>query len=443
MLPIFNRDHLIRFRAEMHQQGLGSALAKSGAWLGRAVAGRGRSALPHVPFLRRFARTPRPSPSYLAGFWREAAVQGAFHVTRAPARTGGARRIAMIGDLNLPQCRKYRVEQLGEFWGRQGVDFIHSHVLDIPRATAILQDATHLMFYRTRNEPLSSMYLYEARRLRLPVLYDLDDPLFSVSAYETYSNMTALPPAMRAHFVEEAPRYLDAMNLADIVTVSTPGLRDHAALHTARPVHFRRNFADADTLAAAKLALKSRQFDPDGPFRVAFASGSQGHEVDFSLIADDIATFLAGDGARQLVILGHFDAKLLPEALRARIETHPFTGYDAYLRHLASVDCAVMPLCDDAFNRCKSAVRVIDAAAVAVPALVSGVGDLPVMVEDGRTGRVMGPGADWAGALEDLARDRAGCRTMGQAARAALLADWTGQARLPIVEQDVLDWVLA
>ena len=36
------------------------------------------------------------------------------------------------------------------------------------------------------------MYLYEARRLRLPVLYDLDDPLFSISAYETYENMKGI-----------------------------------------------------------------------------------------------------------------------------------------------------------------------------------------------------------------------------------------------------------
>ena len=34
-----------------------------------------------------------------------------------------ARRIAMIGDINLPQCRKYRVEQLAELWAGQGVDY--------------------------------------------------------------------------------------------------------------------------------------------------------------------------------------------------------------------------------------------------------------------------------------------------------------------------------
>ena len=53
------------------------------------------------------------------------------------------------------------------------------------------------MFYRGLNTPLFSMYFYEARRLRLPVLYDLDDPLFSVSAYETYANMKALPETTR------------------------------------------------------------------------------------------------------------------------------------------------------------------------------------------------------------------------------------------------------
>ena len=100
-----------------------------------------------------------------------------------------------------------------------------------------------------------------------------------------------------------------------------------------------------------------------------------------------------------------------------------------------------MPLTDDAFNRCKSGVRVIDAAAVSVPSLVGTVGDMAAMVRDGETGRVLAPGAGWRAALEDLAADRAGTRAMGRAARPELEARWTARAGLPVVEQQVIDWV--
>jgi len=430
---------IARFVAAVRQEGWRAAFAKVRAYIAMRRAGHGRSALPVQ------AGDATAGGYYLGAVWRELADKAAFHATAAPATLRPTRRIAMIGDLNLPQCRKYRVEQLAEFWQRQGVDYGYAHYQDVPRAVDLLQSATHLMFYRAFNEPLTTMYFYEARRLRLPVLYDLDDPLFSISAYETYENMKGLPPAMKAHFLREAPKYLDAINMADIVTMSTPALAEHTRLYTARPVYFRRNFADRATFAAADAVRKPNGGrDRDGGFRVAFASGSQGHEVDFALIADDIAGFLAADPTRRLAILGHFDTQRLPQALRGQIETHRFATYDRYLATLATADCAVMPLTDDIFNRCKSAVRVIDAAAVGVPAVVGRIGDMAQMVQDGVTGRVLpaGAAAGWGAALEELAAENgAAAARMGQAARADLEANWAGQPALPIVEPEVLEWV--
>ena len=166
-----------------------------------------------------------------------------------------------------------------------------SHYEDLPRVTRLLACATHVIEYRLPSTPLTEMLRYEARRLRLPILYDIDDPLFSVSAYETYSNMGSIDPAMKQHFVAEAPKYLSMMNGADMISVSTPGLAKHAALYSTRPVHVRRNYADPQTLAAGARAHDARPA-PDGGFRIAFASGSQGHEADFAEIAEAIEAFV-------------------------------------------------------------------------------------------------------------------------------------------------------
>lgn len=422
---IFNRGKLARLITVARQEGWRTAAARARRYLSDRLRG---------------GRIGRDE-AYLDRFWQDMARRGGFHVGQAPALLTGTRRIAMIGDLYLPQCHKYRVAQPAELWAGAGVDYTYSDYRDVPRSVAAMQNATHLMFYRTLNDPVMAMYLYEARRLRLPVAYDLDDPLFSISAYETYENMKALPAAMKAHFLAEAPKYLGAMNQADIVTVSTPGMAEHTRAYTTRPVHFRRNFADAETLAAAEAALMAAPPREGAPFRVGFASGSMGHEIDFALIADDIGAFLAADATRQLVILGHFDEKLLPEALRGRVQAHPFTTYEKYLDVLATLDCAVMPLTDDAFNRCKSAVRVIDAAAVAVPSLVGQVGDMAHMVQDGVTGRVLGAGASWRAALEEIATTPGAAAALGQAARKDLLATWTARLDLPVIEPELVAWV--
>jgi len=429
----FSRANRDRFQFVLREEGLRVALGRARRFAGRSLR-------------RRLGFGPRDGGfaaevAYLTPFWRDMAKHDAFHVARTPMRRLGRPRIAMIGDLYLPQCRKYRVAQLAELWGGQGADYVFSHYADVPRSVSILQTATHVMFYRTQMDDRLGMYMYEARRLGLPVLYDLDDPLFSISAYETYANMKALDPSVKAHFLSEAPKYLGALNLADIVTVSTPGMVDHTRLYTGRPVYFRRNFADRETLEAGAAARAAADATGQaGAFRVAFASGSQGHEVDFALIADDIAGFLEAAPGRELVILGHFDPRLLPADLQDRVETHRFTGYAEYLETLASADCAVMPLTDDAFNRCKSGVRVIDAASVSVPSLVGTVGDMANIVRDGETGRVLDPGASWRAALEDLARDRGAARAMGRAARADLATTWTARGGLPVVEDAVIAW---
>ncbi|MEM6374608.1 MAG: hypothetical protein AAF672_04645 [Pseudomonadota bacterium] len=426
---LFSRAARERFVATVRNEGWRAAATRTQNYVGRVFRGAvSRSAVPDG------------GGGYLNTFWRDMAQKGAFHVSHAPATLRARPRIAMIGDLYLPQCRKYRVAQLTELWGSVDVHYDFSHYADVPRAISLMQTATHVMFYRTQNDARMMSYIYEARRLQLPILYDLDDPLFSISAYESYENMKALEPGLKAQFLGEAPLYLGAMTLADIVTVSTPGMAEHTRLYTPRPVYVRRNFADWETLDASNTALAATGGRKDGPFRVAFASGSMGHEVDFGLIADDLAAFLDADPNRQLVIQGHFDLKLLPQSLRDRVEMHKFRDYNRYLETLATVHCALMPLTDDPFNRCKSAVRVIDAASVAVPSIVGRVSDMAAMVQDGVTGRILDQGSGWRAALEEMAADRAMTAAWGQAARTELLANWTAQPRWPVVEPDLIAW---
>ncbi len=440
LIDIFRLSAIRRFVREIRERGTRSAIVKTASYINRRLNGRGLSGV-----FSKGKGGARPSSEYLTPVWLDLAETQSFHIDTAPALLNKRRKIAMIGDLNLAQCRKYRVEQLNELWHLADIDYSYAHYEDVPRCVEIMQSATHVMFYRLGTSPIASMLAYEARRLRLPILYDLDDPLFSVSAYGSYGNMKALPAWQKAHFIQEAPKYLDVLNASDLVSVSTPGMQAHTQKYTQRPVHVRRNFADRMTLEAGKLALQSQQsrHQEAAGFRLAFASGSQGHEIDFAEISDDIIQFMDGAHDRKLVILGHFDENLLPAELRGQVEKHAFTDYEAYLQTLASVDCAIMPLTDDIFNQCKSAVRVIDAASVGVPALVGTVSDMANMVDDGRTGFVVPTKTSWLPSLETLAQDRKLSNAMGAAARQSLEDTWSARLGAPILDRALIDWAIA
>jgi len=435
MRPSFWHMLIKRFSTTLRQDGIGAALGKSGRYVIRRLRGHGPSSVAQSS-----GSSPNPSARYLTPAWQDLAQQNAFHISAAPATLQRRRQIALIGDLNLPQCRKYRVEQLAMFWQARGVEFVYAHYEDIPRATSILQQATHLFEYRLKSTEVTQMLRYEARRLRLPVLYDLDDPLFSVSAYGTYGNMTAVDQALKTHFLNEAPKYLDMMNGADALSVSTPGMIAHTGLYSPRPTYLRRNFADRQTLDQGTKAMQAKQPE-DGYFRVAFASGSQGHEADLAEIMQGLSGFILADPKRRLMLMGHVDIKALPIGLDKQVERFRFSDYGEYLGGLARADCAVMPLSDDVFNGCKSAVRVLDAAAVAVPSVVGTIGDLAAVVRHGETGLIVGDDAGWFDALQRLERDPRQARNMGQAARKDVETRWNAKAEPHIISPELVRWV--
>ena len=424
-----------RFVWAVRQEGLRGAVRRSLRFFLRRMTGQGRATAVPVQ-----GAGTQPVDRYLNGVWKTLAQADAFHIQAAPRLHRRRRQIAMIADLNLPQCRKYRVEQLAAFWRARGVEFEFAHFEDIPRAVRIMQHATHLMEYRLQTGPATEMLRYEARRLRLPILYDLDDPLFSVPAYETYRNMEGVELGMKAHFLADAPKYLSMMNGADILSVSTPGMAAEAAMLSDRQIFVRRNFADQETLRHRAFAERERE---KGCFRVAFASGSQGHEIDLKEIITPLSEFILAAPERHLMVIGHFDQTHLPKSLLPQVEQVKFTDYGTYLATLAQADCAVMPLCDDAFNNCKSAVRVLDAAAAAVPSIVSAVGDLSAVVRAGETGFIAENNGDWSNALKELAADPLGARNMGLLARRNVEENWQASPQPHIIAPELLDWVEA
>ena len=429
--------HFLKFADLWRREGLGPALARAVYFLRLVLRGEVAG---EVAAQAGGGKAQGGHRFQLAPVWSSLARDRAFHVSKPPAVLTRTRTVAMIGDLNLPQCRKYRVEQMDELWQAAGVSYRFAHYEDVPRCREILQGATHLMLYRLARSDLATMYMYEARRLKLPVLYDIDDPLFSVSAYEGYSNAAILPAAMRAHFLSEAPLYLDVMNMADAVSLSTPGLVAHAAGYTARTTFLRRNFADRVTLEQGARALREAR-RREG-VTLAVASGSQGHTADLQVIRAPLTRFLEGGRDRRLMIVGHLDRSVFPGGVQERIEARPFTDYATYLGNLAEADCALMPLTDDAFNGCKSGVRVIDAAAVGVASLVSDVGDCHALIVPGETGEIV-PAGGWDAALAALADDPGGQRAMGVAARRVLERRWGAGLSLPVVDPEMIAWVKA
>lgn len=411
------------FIRSARQEGLDAALKKARRFARQRKSARNVSDLPMTPV------------------WRTLSTANSFFPPLPPRLVFSKPKVALIGDMGLPQCKKYRINQIQDLLGSIGVDVAVSDYTDRNKSVSILQDATHLFEYRLPLTDICLHYRYEARRLGLPILYDIDDPLFSYSAYATYGNMKGIKGALHERFLGDTSKYLEMMTGADVLCVSTPGLRHHLEQLTNRPIYLRRNLADRETLMAGHNAADKIDRSKADDFTISFASGSLGHEYDFIEAADGLFHVMRQHPKIRLIIVGHFPKSFIPDDLQRQTVFHKFSDYPTYLETLAESDCMIMPLADDLFNSCKSAVRAIDAASVSVPALAANIGDNSAVVRDHETGFLINNADEWAPRLEQLYHNRDLTKSLGRRARLNLERNWSTSDAAHIIDPQLISWL--
>lgn len=324
--------------------------------------------------------------------------------------------VAVIGDLNLPQCKKYRVIQKQEALENLGVACEYSHWEDVPRSLTLLQISSFVIFYRTQLTGHFQIYLDECARLRVPAAYDIDDPIFSKSIYGMNPNLRHLHPAEAKSLLASSDRHLHALQACDYAIVSTPRLADEIRKLGHQHVFLWRNAIDRETFYAAELANGRQPPPQNGSVSVVYASGSRAHEADFREIEPVMLRLLSEFPELRFNVVGFLDLPKTFEQFCNRITIRPFSDYNAYIAELGSSDVAVIPLVADDFNDCKSAIRQMEAAIVAVPSVASRIGDFANLVVHGESGMLASTSDDWYRHLCALIADADQRNVMGAAA---------------------------
>ncbi|MEO1719621.1 MAG: glycosyltransferase [Pseudomonadota bacterium] len=327
-------------------------------------------------------------------------------------------QIAIIGDMNLPQCKKYRMLQKLEILEDANHAATHSHWQDLQRATNLLQLATAAIFYRVPAGPEYTYYLEECRRLGVKVIYDLDDPIFSSEIYKANVNLDFLTLAERTHLLSGCASYLMAMRAADHLIGSTPRICDEMRKLTGRPVTLWRNLIDGEARHAANRTISNAtvQESPSDRVQIVYASGSRAHEADFRVIGAPLLAHMEAHENVDLHVIGYLELPDAFEKFEGRITSAQFTDFPDYLSELSRCDYGIIPLVDDVFNDCKSAIRYLDAALVKLPVIASATGDFKHVCKHDETALLAHNEADWADALTQLTKSSAERSRLGGAA---------------------------
>ena len=284
-------------------------------------------------------------------------------------------RISVIperyGDILSP-CASIRLHAPFDAMRRAGVAEVRFQIPDEVEAFAPDVIVWHRVAIRETRaiEAIAKL----ARRIGATLVYDLDDHLLGMEDHPEKSVYMPMVAAVRASLVA-----------ADHVWCSTGRLASLVADETGAAIATMPNILDPDVWELHR----PRPARPDGSSLRLLYMGTRTHDEDFAFIAKVMQQLHRRQpGMVELHMIGvrSDDAHSAPW-----LRVHPIPGYigasyPAFVHWLVrqpAFDVGVAPLVETAFNAGKSPIKVLDYAALGIPALASRVPAYAQSLRDG------------------------------------------------------------
>jgi glycosyltransferase involved in cell wall biosynthesis len=258
---------------------------------------------------------------------------------------------------------------------------------------------------------LYSDILQKCRAEGKPVVYETDDLLFDV------------PVDHVGHMYHSQFRdvLMEAARNADCVTVSTQALKQQLS-HLNPRIEVIANYLN-DSIWKLRIPAEPA---PGVPLIIGYC-GTQTHKQDLDLVAPVLASILrAYKGQVQLKFWGIAP----PNALRGvgGVSWDPMIvhGYSAFADYILQQHCDIFlaPLQDSIFNRCKSAIKFLEYAALGVAGIYSKITPYEEVVDHGKTGLLASSIEEWEECIKLLIEDSDLRLSIARQSQEALTQNW-------------------
>jgi glycosyltransferase involved in cell wall biosynthesis len=297
---------------------------------------------------------------------------------------------------------------------------VTGHGLTVTIADATTASHYHADVIITQRHAIASVsaagaLVDHAKRSGAALLFDIDDDLLSI--------LDEHPEAAELALKAEVVTYL--VRHADVVRTSTAPLAARLA-----PL--------ARQVMVAANALDERIWLPAPPARIdryggvsILCMGTMTHDADFAVLLPALTEIHRrfGDQIR-IDMIGFVARTEVPTWVRRLAPTphaaRSYAGFVHWLRSCANWDIGLAPLADTPFNTCKSAIKVLDHAALGLASVASDVPAYRASPADG-IGGILVPNTTeaWYEALSRLIRDAAWRRGLAEGGHAQLRASGT------------------
>ena len=315
-----------------------------------------------------------------------------------------ALKVAIIAEMSIPQCKKYRVMQKQEMFKALGIPCSVTSWTDYEEAKKQISLASVVIFYRVPAFDSVMALINECRRLRIKTYWDVDDLIFDEETLKISITVNALNKQERDGVINGARLYRKAMLACDEGITSTPGLAEAMREAGLKTVHVVENALDIETLKAAQ-EINSKAQHSDNIIRIIYGSGTNTHNIDFMEAAAAVAETLKKYPNVRFRYIGYLELPADFDDVKDQIEHIPFCNYTEYLAYLAECDISIAPLENFIFNDAKSNIKYLEASITKLASVCSPRAAFADAIEQGKTAFLADNKQQWLDAFDALIQD--------------------------------------
>lgn len=336
--------------------------------------------------------------------------------------------ILIIGEVTLPQCYKYRIQQKLEHLERLGWSVKVVDWREQKTALSFLQICQEVIFYRVPAFPNVIEQLNEAKRLALNPWWEVDDLIVDQERYAECGFISQLSKEETDLLFFGSDLFRKTMLSCGRAIASTQALADVMYQAGVPEVHVIENALDQDTLRIAqKLYNPENQYQQKDKVIIVYGSGTNTHNADFLIASGGILAALKKEPILHLWIVGELDLPVDFQDVASQIQYIPLQSYEQYLRLLAKADIAIAPLEPILFNDAKSNIKYLEASILGIPSVCSPRQAFRTVIKDSENGLLANTPEEWEEKLLLLARDVNIRASMGRQAYKTVLERYSPQ----------------
>ena len=339
-----------------------------------------------------------------------------------------APKVAIIAELSIPQCKKYRVIQKQEMLEELGIPCSVTSWTDSNEAKKQISLASLVIFYRVPGFHSVMDLIAECRRLNIKTLWDVDDLIFDEDVLKTSSTINSLEPAEKEGVINGAKLYRQAMLACNEGIASTSGLAKAMKEAGLETIYVVENALDDETLAAARSIEGRLKKQEDGLIRIIYGSGTKTHNIDFLEAAPALANILKENPNVRFRIIGYLELPEYFDEVQRQIERIPFCNYTEYLTYLSECDISIAPLENFVFNDAKSNIKYLEASITKVASICSPRAAFADVIVNGENGFLADNEQQWHEAFDTLIQNSELRDSMAQAAYRTVTETYSPQA---------------